>query len=62
MNRINKIFENKRERLLSLYFCAGHPTLDSTPDIIETLYKNHIDFVEVGQSSRMLPPRLYAME
>ena len=48
MNRINKIFENKRERLLSLYFCAGHPTLDSTPDIIETLYKNHIDFVEVG--------------
>lgn len=48
MNRINKIFENKRERLLSLYFCAGHPTLDSTPDIIKTLYKNHIDFVEVG--------------
>ena len=46
MNRINKIFENKRERLLSLYFCAGHPTLDSTQDIIETLYKNHIDFVE----------------
>ena len=48
MNRINKIFENKRERLLSLYFCAGPPTLDSTPDIIKTLYKNHIDFVEVG--------------
>lgn len=48
MNRINKLFENKREGLLSLYFCAGHPTLDSTASIIETLQRNHIDFAEVG--------------
>ncbi|MGN0234654.1 MAG: tryptophan synthase subunit alpha [Bacteroidaceae bacterium] len=48
MNRINKLFENKKQGLLSLYFCAGHPTLDSTTSIIETLERNHIDFVEVG--------------
>lgn len=48
MNRINKIFESRKNGLLSLYFCAGHPTLDSTVSIIETLYRNHIDFVEVG--------------
>lgn len=47
MNRINKIFEDKKQGLLSLYFCAGHPTPDSTA-IIETLEKNQIDFVEVG--------------
>lgn len=48
MNRINKIFEDKKKGLLSLYFCAGHPTPDSTAIIIETLEKNQIDFVEVG--------------
>lgn len=48
MNRINKIFESKKQGLLSLYFCAGHPTLDSTATIIETLYRNGIDFAEVG--------------
>lgn len=48
MNRINKIFENKKQGLLSLYFCAGHPTPDSTANIIEILEKNQIDFVEVG--------------
>lgn len=48
MNRINKIFEDKKQGLLSLYFCAGHPTPDSTATIIETLEQNQIDFVEVG--------------
>ena len=48
MNRINKIFEDKKQGLLSLYFCAGHPTPDSTANIIEILEKNQIDFVEVG--------------
>lgn len=48
MNRINRIFEDKKKGLLSLYFCAGHPTPDSTATIIETLEKNQIDFVEVG--------------
>lgn len=48
MNRINKIFQEKNTGLLSLYFCAGHPTLKSTGDIIRTIEKNGIDFIEVG--------------
>ena len=48
MNRINQIFQEKQKGLLSLYFCAGHPTPDSTPDIIRTLEAGGIDFIEVG--------------
>ena len=48
MNRINQIFQEKQKGLLSLYFCAGHPTLDSTADIIRTLERSGIDFIEVG--------------
>ncbi|MBQ7528225.1 MAG: tryptophan synthase subunit alpha, partial [Bacteroidaceae bacterium] len=48
MNRINKLFQEKSKGLLSLYFCAGHPTLDSTADIICTLEQKGIDFIEVG--------------
>ena len=48
MNRINQIFQEKKSGLLSLYFCAGHPTLESTGEIIKTIEKNGIDFIEVG--------------
>lgn len=48
MNRINKIFREKSKGLLSLYFCAGHPTLDGTADVIRTLENKGIDFIEVG--------------
>jgi tryptophan synthase alpha chain len=48
MNRINSLFEQKSKGLLSLYFCAGHPTPDSTADIIRTLEDGGIDFIEVG--------------
>ena len=48
MNRINKIFQEKNSGLLSLYFCAGHPTLESTGSIIKAIDSNGIDFIEVG--------------
>lgn len=48
MNKIDKIFQEKKSGILSLYFCAGHPTLESTGDIIKTIEKNGIDFIEVG--------------
>ena len=48
MNRINKIFQEKNSGLLSLYFCAGHPTLESTGSIIKAIERNGIDFIEVG--------------
>ena len=49
MNKINTIFANRGDKkLLSLYFCAGCPTLDSTTDIILAMQRRGIDFIEVG--------------
>ena len=49
MNKINRLFsENKDRKLLSLYFCAGAPTLDGTADLIRTLERRGIDMIEVG--------------
>ena len=48
MNRINKLFADKKNGILSLYFCAGHPSLDSTAQIIRTLENNGVDMIEVG--------------
>lgn len=49
MNKINKLFENNKDRkLLSIYFCAGHPTPNSTANIIKTLQERGIDMIEVG--------------
>ncbi|MBR2101600.1 MAG: tryptophan synthase subunit alpha [Prevotella sp.] len=50
MNKINQLFaERPRDKkFLSLYFCAGCPTLDGTADVIKTLERRGIDFIEVG--------------
>ena len=48
MNRINKLFQNKPENLLSLYFCAGAPTLDGTANVIRTLEQKGINMIEIG--------------
>ena len=49
MNKINSLFaNNKDQRLLSLYFCAGAPTLDGTADVILTLQERGINMIEVG--------------
>ena len=43
-----KIFDNKDKKLLSLYFCAGCPTLQGTQDVILTLQRRGISMIEVG--------------
>lgn len=48
MNRINQLFEQKKESLLSIYFTAGYPDLNSTLDIAEALEKAGADFLEIG--------------
>ena len=49
MNKINQLFaENKERKLLSLYFCAGCPTLEGTGDVIKTLQRRGIAMIEVG--------------
>ena len=50
MNKINKLFaeQPKDKKYLSLYFCAGCPTLEGTSDVILTMQRRGIDFIEVG--------------
>lgn len=48
MNRINQLFNNDKKNLLSIYFCAGAPTLDGTADVIRTLEKHGVDMIEIG--------------
>ena len=49
MNKITRLFNERGDRkLLSLYFCAGTPTLDSTAEVIKTMQKRGIDMIEVG--------------
>lgn len=48
MNRINQLFEKKKQNILSIYFTAGHPKLDDTCTIIRELEKNGIDQIEIG--------------
>ena len=49
MNKINQLFANRGSRkFLSLYFCAGCPTLEGTADVIKAMQRHGIDFVEVG--------------
>ncbi len=49
MNKINQLFANSiDQKLLSLYFCAGSPTLEGTADVILTLQRRGIAMIEVG--------------
>ncbi|MCR5680443.1 MAG: tryptophan synthase subunit alpha [Prevotella sp.] len=50
MNKINKLFADRPtdKKFLSLYFCAGCPTLEGTGDVILTMQRRGIDFIEVG--------------
>lgn len=48
MNRINRLFEQKSQKILSVYFTAGFPTIDSTAKIIESLSNKGVDMIEVG--------------
>ncbi|TYP98617.1 tryptophan synthase alpha chain [Sphingobacterium allocomposti] len=43
------IFNNQKEdKLLSIYFTAGYPSIDSTIDIAERLERAGADFLEIG--------------
>src|ERR1035437_10256666 len=48
MNRINYLFENKKENILSVYFTAGYPNLEDTIPTLVCLQENGIDLVEIG--------------
>lgn len=48
MNRIDKLFAEKQGEILSVYFTAGHPELNSTATIIRTLADEGVDLIEIG--------------
>ena len=48
MNRIDTLFKEKKEKILSIYFTAGHPGLDSTVSIIKALARSNVDMIEIG--------------
>lgn len=48
MNRINQLFTKKQHDILSIYFCAGHPTLDATLSTLRALQEGGVDLVEIG--------------
>ena len=48
MNRIDQLFSTRPQRLLSVYFCAGAPTLDGTADVIRTLAREGVAMIEIG--------------
>jgi tryptophan synthase alpha chain len=47
-NRIDQLFETKKENILSVYFTAGFPKLNDTVEIIQELEKNGVDLIEIG--------------
>ena len=48
MNRINKLFEQKKKNILSIYFTAGFPQLNDTKEILNALQNNGADLIEIG--------------
>jgi len=48
MSRLNQLFSTKKENLLSIYYTAGFPELNTTVDIAAALEKAGADFLEIG--------------
>lgn len=48
MNRITRLFNEKKQRILSVYFCAGSPVADNTAEVITTLEAHGVDLIEIG--------------
>lgn len=48
MNRIDKLFQLKKQNILSIYFTAGYPELNHTLSIIRELDKSGVDLIEIG--------------
>jgi tryptophan synthase alpha chain len=48
MNRITKLFNEKKSGILSVYFTAGYPALDDTRRVLGALQDKGIDLVEIG--------------
>jgi tryptophan synthase alpha chain len=48
MNRIEKLFKGTNEKVLSVFFTAGYPDLNSSRNILKMLEEAGADMVEIG--------------
>ena len=48
MNRINLLFDRKKDKIFSVYFTAGFPQLEDTVPTLKALQANEVDIVEIG--------------
>jgi tryptophan synthase alpha chain len=48
MNRIEKLFRDKKKNVLSIYFTAGYPALNDTLTVIKELTNAGADMIEIG--------------
>lgn len=48
MNRIHKLFKEKQERVLSIYFTAGFPELEDTLPTMQAIEAGGADIIEIG--------------
>src|SRR5678816_2557054 len=48
MNRLEELFQRKKEKLLNVYCTAGYPQLDSTIKVMKALQDNGADLIELG--------------
>ncbi|WP_185872913.1 tryptophan synthase subunit alpha [Blattabacterium cuenoti] len=48
MNLLNKLFNNKNNNILCIYFTAGYPTIESVEKILLTLQQVKVDVIEIG--------------
>lgn len=48
MSRLQKLFAEKRNRVLNIYCTAGYPALNSTLKVMQALQQNGADIIELG--------------
>jgi len=48
MNRIDKLFQQKKSGVLSIYLTAGYPDFNDTVRICEALSESGVDMIEIG--------------
>lgn len=48
MNKIDKLFQEKKNNILSVYFTAGFPNLNDTNSILQELITAGVDLIEIG--------------
>jgi len=48
MNRLNELFQRKKNNVLNVYCTAGYPQLNSTVEVMKALQNNGADIIELG--------------